>query len=152
VSRRRGLALVAALLLLLLVGTVLGGLPWVLRAESEAAREDLMSLRAGLAAEAAIVAARRVVESSPPESLGSVLGRMPPPLRLPGEAIGYAELDPVDSVLVEVVAQGFAGAAGMPLARQQVCALLAVERVVDSAGARVVVRDVLPSPAVGCSG
>ena len=149
---RRGVALVASLLLLLLTAAVLAGLPWLLKAEAEAAREDLAALRAGLAAQASVVLAARFLEATPVESLSAALGRMPPPVRLAGGAIGYAELDPLDSATVEVVAQGFAGPRGMTLARRQLCALLTVAPVADSAGVRVVARAELPSAEVECSG
>jgi hypothetical protein len=149
---RRGVALVAALLLLLLTAAVLAGLPWLLKAEAEAAREDLAALRAGLAAHASVVLAERLLEATPVESLPDALGRLPPPVHLAAGAIGFAELDPLDSATVEVVAQGFAGPRGMALARRQVCALLTVARVADSVGVRTVVRADLPSAHVECGG
>lgn len=147
---RRGLALVAIMLMLLLLAAVLGGLPWLLRSESLAAREDMAAVRARLAAEAAVTVAARVLEALPPESLGPALGRMPPPVHLAGGAIGYAEFEPVDSAMVEVVAQGFAGQAGIALARRQLCALLELRQVPDSNGVRVELRSRLPGAMVDC--
>lgn len=149
-TARRGVALVAALLLLLLAAAVLGGLPWLLKAESDAAREDLATIRADLAARASVALARRYLESAPPDSLPWLVAAMPPPVHLAGGAIGYAELELLDSTLLEVVAQGFAGPRGASLARRQLCALLAVTRVTDSTGTRTVVRAELPAAEVEC--
>jgi hypothetical protein len=99
-----------------------------------------------------VVLAERLLEATPVESLPDALGRLPPPVHLAAGAIGFAELDPLDSATVEVVAQGFAGPRGMALARRQVCALLTVARVADSVGVRTVVRADLPSAQVECGG
>ncbi len=147
---RRGITLVAVLVLLLVLGAVLGGLPWILKAEAVAARDDLAALRADLAARAVVAMSRRYLEGAPPESLASLVAQMPPPVHLAGGAIGYAELELLDSIQLEVVAQGFAGERGASLARQQLCVLFAVRQVPDSTGSRTAIRAELPAAQVEC--
>ena len=44
-----------------------------------------------------LASARDLVERTLPESVDVVLTRMPPPVRLPGRAVGYAELTRIDT-------------------------------------------------------
>ncbi len=125
--------MVLALLALLLLELLVAGLFWTLRVEAHAGLEALARARAGAATDAALARARDWVAHAAPESLGVVLARMPPPVRLPGRAVGYAELARIDSSLVEIVAQGFAGGDGVA-ARRQACALFRVLTATDSAG------------------
>ena len=120
-----------ALFVLLLLEILIAGLFWTLRVEARAGLESLAGARAAAATEAALASARDWVERAAPESLDAVLARMPPPVRLPGRAVGYAELARIDTTLVEVVAQGFAGGDGVA-ARRQPCALFQLRLVADS--------------------
>ncbi len=130
---RKGSALLLALFVLLLMEVLVAGLFWSLRVEARAGLESLTAVRAAAASEAALAAARDLVERTVPESAAAVLGRMPPPVRLPGRAVGYAEFTRIDTTLVEVVSQGFAGGAGAT-ARRQACALYELVQSVDSLG------------------
>lgn len=132
-ATRRGSAILLALFVLLLLELLVAGLYWTLRVEARAGLESLAGARAAAASEAAMASARDLVERSLPESVDVVLTRLPPPVRLPGHAVGYAELTPIDTGLVEVLAQGFAGEDGVS-ARRQACALFHLVRVVDSTG------------------
>lgn len=123
-----------ALFVLLLLEILVAGLYWALRVEARAGLESLAGARAAAATDAAVASARDWVAAAPSESLGTLFGRMPPPVRLAGRAVGYAELAAVDTGLVEVVAQGFAGGEGIA-ARRQVCALFRVQVRADSSGA-----------------
>jgi Tfp pilus assembly protein PilX len=134
VAGHRGSAILLALFMLLLLEVLVAGLFWTLRVEARAGLESLAGARAVVASEAALVAARDLVERTPPESVEVVLARMPPPVRLPGRAVGYAELTRIDTALVEVLAQGLAGSEGVS-ARRQACMLFHLVRVADSTGA-----------------
>ena len=131
---RRGSALVLALFVLLLLELLIAGLFWTLRVEARAGLESLAGARAAAATEAALASARDWVERAAPESLGAVLARMPPAVRLPGRAVGYAELARIDTTLVEVLASGFAGGEGVA-ARRQACGLFQLRWEADSSGA-----------------
>jgi hypothetical protein len=120
-------------LVLLLLELLVAGLFWTLRVEARGGLESLANARAAVAVDAALATARDMVERAMPESVDAVLGRMPPPVRLPGRAVGYAELRRIDTALVEVLAQGFAGGDGVS-ARRQACALFRLDRAPDSAG------------------
>jgi len=126
-----------ALFVLLLLEILVAGLFWTLRVEARAGLESLAGARAAAATGAALASARDWVERAAPESVAAVLARMPPPVRLPGRAVGYAELARIDTTLVEVAAQGFAGGDGIA-ARRQVCALFRVRLEADSTGAQQV--------------
>ena len=134
VAVRRGSAILLALFMLLLLEVLVAGLFWTLRVEARAGLESLASARAAAASEAALVAARDLVERTPPESVDVVLARMPPPVRLPGRAVGYAELTRIDTALVEVLTQGLAGSEGVS-ARRQACMLFHLVLMADSTGA-----------------
>lgn len=139
-----------ALFVLLLLEILVAGLFWTLRVEARAGLESLAGARAAAATEAALASARDRVERAAPESLAAVLARMPPPVRLPGRAVGYAELSRIDTGLVEVVAQGFAGGEGIA-ARRQACALLRVVLGADSAGTQRVRLLLVPErPVTNC--
>jgi hypothetical protein len=139
-----------ALFVLLLLEVLIAGLFWTLRVEARAGLESLAAARAAAATEAALASARDLIERAEPESLSAVLGRMPPPIRLPGRAGGYAELARIDTTLVEVVAQGFAGGDGVA-ARRQACALFRVLIVADvSAATRVRVARVPDRAVTNC--
>jgi hypothetical protein len=149
-SSRRGSALLLALFVLLLLELLVAGLFWTLRVEARAGLESLAGARAAAATDAALASARDWVERAAPESLGAVLVRFPPPVRLPGRAVGYAELARIDSTLVEVVAQGFAGGDGIA-ARRQACALFRVLVEPDTVGQpRVRFRPVPERPVTNC--
>ena len=135
-GRQRGTAMLLALLLVLLVELLLAGLGWALRAHARAGLEYLAAVRASAAADAALATTRAWLEATRPESLATALRTMPPPVRLPGGTTAYAEFDPVDSTLVEVVAQGFSGANGVG-ARRQRCLLLRLAVPNDSGATRV---------------
>lgn len=122
-----------ALFVLLLLEILVAGLFWTLRVEARAGLESLAGARAAAASDAALASARDLVEHAAPESL--VLSRMPPPVRLPGRAVGYAELARLDTSLVEIVAQGFAGSDGVA-ARRQACALFRLGLVSEPGGAQ----------------
>ena len=122
-----------ALFVLLLLEILVAGLFWTLRVEARAGLESLARARAAAATEAALASARDWVERAPPESVRAVLSRMPPPVRLPGRAVGYAEFSWIDTTVVEVVAQGFAGGDGVA-ARRQACALFRLLLPADSSG------------------
>jgi hypothetical protein len=130
----RGSAILLALFVLLLLEILMAGLFWTLRVEVRAGLESLAGARAAAATDAALASARDLVARTPPESVDAVLTRIPAPVRLPGRAVGYAELNRIDTALVEVVAQGFAGGNGVS-ARRQACALFELMRMADSAGA-----------------
>lgn len=149
---RRGVALLVALVAMVLLGALLMALPWRIGAESRAAMEQLALLRAEGGAHSAIVAATRFLEATLPESLEAALASVPPPVRLPGGTLGFAELSRIDSALVEVVAQGFAGTPDHELARMQLCALLQVQVISDSLGARVSVSRPGPGAVTACPG
>lgn len=139
-----------ALFVLLLLEILLAGLFWTLRVEARAGLESLAGARAAAATDAAIASARNWVEQAAPESLDVVLGRMPPPVRLPGRAVGYAELARIDTALVELVAQGFAGSEGVSARRQQ-CALFLLVPVADSSGVRRMTLAPVPDrPVTNC--
>ena len=147
---QRGSAIVLALFVLLLLEILLAGLFWTLRVEARAGLESLAGARAAAAADAALASARDLVERALPESAEVVLTRMPPPVRLPGGAVGYTELTRIDSALVEVVAQGFAGGDGVS-ARRQTCALFQLFRSADSTGAgRLQLIPVPERPVTNC--
>lgn len=147
---RRGSALLLALFVLLLLELLVAGLLWTLRVEARAGLESLANARAGAAVDAALATARSVVEQALPESVDVVLGRMPPPVRLPGRAVGYAELRRIDTALVEVLAQGFAGGEGVS-GRRQACALYQVVLQFDSAGRGSVSLEAVPErPVTNC--
>jgi hypothetical protein len=147
---RRGSAILLALFVLLLLEILVAGLFWTLRVEARAGLESLAAARAAAASEAALVSARDLLERTPPESVDVVLARMPPPVRLPGRAVGYAELSRIDAELVEVVAQGLAGAEGAS-ARRQACALFHLILTADSAGASSVRLVAVPErPVTNC--
>jgi hypothetical protein len=149
-SSRRGSAILLALFVLLLLEILVAGLFWTLRVEARAGLEALAGARASAATDAALASVRDLVDRSPPESVDAVLARMPPPVRLPARAVGYAELTRIDSALVEVVAQGFAGGEGVS-ARRQVCALFLLIRAVDSAGSPFVRLQPVPDrPVTNC--
>lgn len=149
---RRGVALFVALFAMVLLGTLLMALPWRLGAESRAAMEQLALLRAEGGARSAIVAATRYLEATPPDSLQAALALVPPPVRLPGGTLGFAELWRVDSASVEVVAQGFAGTPDHELARMQLCALLELRLISDSLGSRISVHAAGPGSVSVCPG
>jgi len=134
VSARRGSAILLALLVLLLLEILVAGLFWTLRVEARAGLEALAGARAAAATDAALASVRDLVERTPPESVDAVIARMPAPVRLPGRAVGYAELVRIDTALVEVVAQGFAGSDGVS-ARRQACGLYQLIQATDSSGA-----------------
>jgi Tfp pilus assembly protein PilX len=139
-----------ALFVLLLLEILIAGLFWTLRVEARAGLESLAGTRAAAATEAALASARDWVERAAPESLGVVLTRMPPPVRLPGRAVGYAELARIDATLVEVVASGFAGGDGVA-ARRQMCGLFQLLLVADSSGAqRMRLAPVPERPVTNC--
>jgi hypothetical protein len=144
---RRGSALLLGLFILLLLEIVVAGLFWILRSESRAGLQSLAVTRAAAAADAARARALDGIARAAPESLSVVLGRMPPPVHLAGRAVGYAELTRIDSTLVEVVAQGFAGQSGIG-ARRQVCVLLEVRVAADTAGVARVQATTVPDRAV----
>ena len=147
---RNGSAMLLALFVLLLLEILVAGLFWTLRVEARAGLESLAGARAAAATEAALASARNWVEQAAPESLDVVLTRMPPPVRLPGRAVGYAELSRISTTLVEVVAQGFAGGAGVS-ARRQICGLFQVLPAPDSAGTlRVRLTPVPERPVTNC--
>lgn len=149
-SSRRGSALLLALFVLLLLELLIAGLFWTLRVEAHAGLESLAGARAAAATDAALASARDLVERAVPESLGAVLVSFPPPVRLPGRAVGYAELARIDSTLVEVVAQGFAGGDGIA-ARRQACALYRVVVEPDTSGVpRARLRPVPERPVTNC--
>jgi Tfp pilus assembly protein PilX len=147
---RNGSAMLLALFVLLLLEILIAGLFWTLRVEARAGLESLAGARAAAATEAALASARDWVERAAPESLDVVLARMPPPVRLPGRAVGYAELARIDTALVEVVAQGFAGSEGVA-ARRQMCGLYQVLPEADSSGMRRVRLAPVPErPVTNC--
>ena len=147
---QRGSAMLLALFVLLLLEILVAGLFWTLRVEARAGLESLAGVRAAAATEGALASARDWVERSAPESVDAVLLRLPPPVRLPVRAVGYAELARIDSSLVEVVAQGFAGGDGVA-ARRQVCELFRLDVVLDSTGAGRVRFEPLPDrPVTNC--
>jgi hypothetical protein len=150
VHSRRGIAMLLALFVLLLLEVLVAGLFWTLRVEARAGLESLAGARAAAATEAALASARDWLEQAAPESLDVVLGRMPPPVRLPGRAVGYAELARIDTTLVEVLAQGFAGGEGVA-ARRQRCGLFQMLRETDSTGVlRVRLAPVPERPVTNC--
>lgn len=139
-----------ALFVLLLLEVLIAGLFWTLRVEARAGLESLAGARAAAATESALASARNWVEEAVPESLDAVLARMPPPVRLPGRAVGYAELARIDSALVEVLAQGFAGGEGVT-ARRQLCGLFQLREEADSTGRlRVRLAPVPERPVTNC--
>ena len=139
-----------ALFVLLLLEILIAGLFWTLRVEARAGLESLAGARAAAATEAALASARDWVEQAAPESLDAVLARLPPPVRLPGRAVGYAELARIDTALVEVVAQGFAGGDGVA-ARRQLCGLYQLQQLADSSGMlRVRLAPVPERPVTNC--
>jgi len=144
---QRGSAMLLALFVLLLLEILVAGLFWTLRVEARAGLESLAAARAAAATDAALATARDWIERADPESLTAVLGRMPPAIRLPGRAVGYAELTRIDTALVEVAAQGFAGGDGVA-ARRQTCVLLRVHIVADVPGAARVRLAPVPERAV----
>ena len=149
-SSRGGSAMLLALFVLLLLEILVAGLFWTLRVEARAGLESLARARAAAAAEAALASARDWVGRAAPESIRVVLGRMPPPVRLPGRAVGYAEFSFIDTTVVEVVAQGIAGGDGVT-ARRQSCALFRVQAEADSSGApRVRLVPVPERPVTNC--
>lgn len=149
-SPRQGSALLLALFVLLLLELLVAGLLWTLRVEARAGLESLANVRAGAAVDAALASARNTVEQAMPESVNAVLSRLPPAVRLPGRAVGYAELRLVDTALVEMLAQGFAGAEGVS-ARRQACALFQVVRPADSAATGSVRLEPVPErPVTNC--
>lgn len=149
-ASRRGSAILLALFVLLLLEILVAGLFWTLRVEARGGLELLAGARAAAASDAALASARDLVERTLPESVDVVLARMPAPVRLPGHAVGYAELTRIDTALVEVVAQGFAGSDGVS-ARRQACALFGLVLVVDSSGARSVRLEPVPErPVTNC--
>jgi Tfp pilus assembly protein PilX len=146
---RNGSALLLALALLLLLELIIAGIIWSVRAHARAGVEALASLRAAAAADAALVVARDWLEAMPAESLAAAIAGMPPPVRLPGNTAAYAVFEPVDSTLVEVVAQGFSGRNGVS-ARRQRCLLLQVGVVTDSGAPRVRVVPVPDRAVTNC--
>ena len=147
---QRGSAILLALFVLLLLEILVAGLFWTLRVEARAGLESLAGARAAAATDAALAAARDQVARAWAESVDVVLTRMPAPVRLPGHAVGYAELTRIDSILVEIVAQGFAGADGVS-ARRQTCALFQLVAVADSSGgSRVQLVPVPERPVTNC--
>lgn len=145
----RGSAVLLALLVLLLLEILIAGLFWTLRVEARAGLESLAGARAAAVTDGALAAARNLVDGIPPESVNAVLGRMPPPVRLPGRAVGYAEFTRIDTALVEVLAQGFAGGEGIS-ARRQACGLYQLLQVGDSATLRLQLVPVPERPVTNC--
>ncbi len=146
---RSGTALLLALALLLFLELLIAGIAWTVRAHARAGVEALAAVRAAAAADAALTVARDWLEAAPVESLPAALAGMPPSLRLPGSTTGYAELDQLDSTLVEVVAQGFSGRNGVG-ARRQRCLLLQIVTAGDSAAPRVRTVPVPERPLTNC--
>jgi type II secretory pathway component PulK len=146
---RRGTALLLALALLLFLELLLAGIAWTVRAHARAGVEALAVVRAAAGADAALVAARDWLEAAPVESLPAAVAGMPPPIRLPGSTMAYAQLDQVDSTLVEVVAQGFSGRNGVG-ARRQRCLLVQVAIAGDSAARRIRTVLVPERPLTNC--
>ncbi len=146
----RGSAMLLALFVLLLLEILVAGLFWTLKVEARAGLESLAGARAAAASDGALASARDLVERAAPESLTLVLSRMPPAVRLPGRAVGYAELARRDTSLVEIVAQGFAGSEGVA-ARRQTCALFHLGLVSEPGGAqRVSFMPVPERPVTNC--
>lgn len=147
--RRGGHALLLALVILLLLEVLLAGLFFTLRMEARAGIEALAAARAASAGRAAAVTARDWIERSSPDSARERLRQMPPPLHLPGGALGFAEFALIDSSLVELLALGVAGS-GRETARRQTCTLFRLELPIDSSGDHPRLIPVPDRPVTNC--
>ena len=148
-DRRRGHALLLAMVILLLLEVLLAGVFFTLRVEAHSGIEALAAARAAGAGRAAAVIARDWIERSPPDSARELIRRMPPPVHLPGGAIGFAEFALIDSSLVELLALGVAGS-GSSTARRQTCALFRLEVQDDSLGSHSRLVPVPDRPVTNC--
>lgn len=147
---RNGFALLFALVAMVLLGALVIALPWRFGAEWRSAAEHLAMVRAEQAARGAVVSARGYLESLPAESLGAGFTGAPLPVVLPAGARGIVEISVLDTSLVEVVAEGMAGGPSHELARMRLCGLLAITRVSDSSGTRIIVAPLGRAAVVGC--